>query len=151
MTTTISKSATEYVAGVTQQLVQIRNDLMAAMGESMHEAAEEGVQIAQARIEGTTSKTGEARQAAGQGVPGRIVDGDFQDDFTSQTYQINPNHMQSRIGWIKDDGTPIYYDVQENGSDNVGVEGVHALFEASATAAERFQQALIDYHGRNFK
>lgn len=150
MTVTITKPATQYIADLAKHLTQIRNDLMASAGESMHEALAEGVETGHARIELATTKTGDARAARGEGFPGRIVDGDFIDGFTSDSYQVNPDHLQARLGWIGEEGTPIYYDVQENGSESENVGAVHALFDAGQVAAESFKEHLQEYHDRNF-
>jgi hypothetical protein len=152
MSSTTTATGTEYIAGIRAKLIDIRNELMAEVALAMRDSLQAGKEIAQERIELSTTQTGRDRAAQG-GRPGRIETGDYIDDFDHQIYQLDRDRMQGRFGWLEGgwsanafDGT--YIELQEEGFQNV--PGVHALLEASEVAKAEFRDRLTRYVQREF-
>ncbi|WP_025157281.1 hypothetical protein [Leifsonia aquatica] len=147
MSTALAGVGTAFIAGVRQQLLGLRDEANAVAAAAMDESLTKGEDVAHQKIEMSTTPTGDRRARDNGGHPGRIVTGDFRDDFQHDSYQLDENRMQGRFGWIGDDGTPIYYEVQENGSQVVPVAGVHALLDASEVAKSEFKSQLKAWVG----
>ncbi|MGN6324489.1 hypothetical protein [Pseudolysinimonas sp.] len=153
MTRTVAATTgSDLVAGIRERLIQIRNDLMAEVADAMSESMDAGKEVASERIELAVTPTGERRAARGLGVPGRVETGAMEDDFTNQTYQLDPDHMQGRFGWIDgaDDanGADVsYIELQDDGfvSKGTTVAGVHAMAEAAEVTKATFKQRLTKY------
>lgn len=152
MTVTIAGTGTDFVQGIRDRLIDVRNELMAEAANAMQDSMQAGKEIAQERIELSTTPTGE-RRAANGGHPGRIEDGDYHDDFDHQVYQLDRDRMQGRFGWLDGgwsanafDGS--YIELQEEGFQSVA--GVHALLEASEVAKAEFKERLTTYVQREF-
>lgn len=149
--------AAEMVANLRAKIIKIRNNTMAAMGEAMGESLKAGEEVAQQRIESAVTKTGMTRAARHGGSPGRIDTGSFYDDFQHDSYQVDPNHMQGRLGWIGEDGNPLgnasaegksYFEFQDLGT--IDVPAVHALLDASEVAKEEFKKRFKEFRDKEF-
>lgn len=159
-TATATTSAVDLITSLQNRLIKIRNDLMAETAQAMSDAMQDGQDFARERIELSTTKTGDERAARGGGVPGRVDTGDYEDDYTHQAYQIDPNHQQGRFGWLDGGveahqaGGKSYIELQEDGfvspggTDNPGgteVAPVHALMDAAEVTKGVFKKRLTDY------
>jgi hypothetical protein len=74
----------------------------------------------------STTATGEARAAAGGGVPGRVDTGTMFDAVSYRIYKGNTSFSAS-VGWTQ--GTPGYAIFQELGTSR-GIEGMNAIITA---------------------
>lgn len=158
-----SISGADFVAQATAAITKIRNDVMAEVGQAMDEALQAGEDAAHTRIETAVTETGRNRALDGLGQEGRIDTGAMWDGFQHHSYQVNPDHMQGRIGWIdgadnaNSTAVPFkiksYVELQENGfvANGTAVPAVHALLDGTEVAKARFKKALTDYVKREFK
>lgn len=147
---------TAFVDQLRARLLQMRNDLMEHAATALEDSLQAGEDAAHLKIEMSTTPTGERRAAEEGGHPGRIDTGDFYDEFQHDSYQIDPNHMQGRQGWISEDGASqahsaggkSYFELQDQGT--VDVSAVHALLDASEVAKTEFKKRLTDYVRQEF-
>lgn len=138
-----------YFAGVRAKLEQIRAETMAAAAEAMGNALEHAQEVARERIELSTTTTGERRAAAGEGFPGRIETGEYEDEFKIEHYQVNPDRLQGRVGWLDGGeeahraGGKSYFELQDDGTKSIAA--VHALLDSTEIAKADFKKDLTDY------
>jgi hypothetical protein len=146
-------SVAGYFSGIRDELTRIRTNLMAEVSDSMGRAIEHGQEVARERIELSTTPTGDRRAAAGAGFPGRIETGAMEDGFQVEHYQVNPDRMQARVGWL-DGGEKAhgedksYIQLQDEGFQ--GVAGVHALLDAMEVAKADFKKDITQYVRNEF-
>jgi hypothetical protein len=106
----------------------ITAELESAVLQSSHVGADD----MQHTLIASTTKTGEARAARGQGAPGRIETSDMFNDVRSTT-ERDGNVLVGRIGWL--DNQQEYYLIQDDTAYS-GKPPMHALFGAFVKASE---------------
>jgi len=84
-------------------------------------------------ITSSTTDTGFAREAAGQGVPGRIDSKDMIGDVSAEAGG-NGSDFIGRFGWLK--GFEAYYLLQENGTTRIAaMNALHGSYIRNREAA----------------
>lgn len=153
MTTTITGQ--DIIAQLRAKLQAVRDDLNAEMSAAMDESLQAGKEAADLKIEAAVTPTGLKRAASrAGGQAGRVDTGFFEDEFTHESRQVDPNHMQGRLGWISSSAqAKLYVGLQEEGFDHksgVKVEGVHALVDAHQIAGDQFEARVRKYVEQEF-
>jgi hypothetical protein len=110
------------------------------VAEALREIAGQGVRDMRQSVITSTTKTGRARAALGQGEPGRIVTGKMLNSI-DQKITVNKNSVTMNFGWLN--GRPGYAFFQEYGTSN-GVPAMHALTDAQVKARIELRRVLKD-------
>lgn len=106
----------------------IREEVAASVLKSSHLGADD----MQHTLIVSTTKTGDARAARGQGTPGRIETSDMFSDIKSEG-TLEGNVAQGRIGWLFNQQD---YFLTQDDTAYSGKPPMHALFNAFVKARE---------------
>lgn len=115
---------------------EIEHDVRQILDDITREAVADMQRI----IESTTSKTGEARQAAGQGFAGRIDTGRMRDDVARALETDMDGAVVGTWGWVYN--LDEYYLAQEHGTRSIGA--MSALQGSYVAAREKLRDRLRD-------
>jgi len=114
------------------------NQISVKVREGLRLIAAQGVRDMRETVKNSTTKTGLARAARGEGQAGRIVTGKML-NVIDQEIRTNKNRITMRFGWLN--GRPGYSFFQEYGTSN-GVPAMHALTDAKLKASIEVDQLL---------